>query len=62
MGQYLKDHYDEIAATLVAEAGTSVNHLAVAQLGLPIDHIAQAIEIYESLPDECTPSARWTRS
>jgi len=52
MGQYLRDHYDELAATLVAEAGASVNHLAVAQLGMPIDHIAQAIDIYESLPDE----------
>jgi acyl-CoA reductase-like NAD-dependent aldehyde dehydrogenase len=56
IADYLQGRYDELAATLTAEAGASAIMVATAQLGTPIQHLRAACDLYAGLPDvEHTP-------
>lgn len=52
IADYLQGRFEEIAATLTAEAGSSSAMINTAQLATPIQHTRQACDIYMSLPEE----------
>ena len=52
MADYFDSRYEELARTLVVEAGATNVTLAAAQLGLPIAHMREAAELYLSLPEQ----------
>jgi aldehyde dehydrogenase (NAD+) len=55
MGDYLAGRYDELAATIQAEAGAT-NTIMGAQVGMPLAQLRAACELFASLPDfEHTP-------
>jgi acyl-CoA reductase-like NAD-dependent aldehyde dehydrogenase len=52
MADYLEGRFDELAATLTAEAGATPTMIRTAQLSTPIEHMRSACDIYMSLPEE----------
>jgi acyl-CoA reductase-like NAD-dependent aldehyde dehydrogenase len=52
MAAYFESRYDDLAATLTAEAGATASMIGNAQVGLPISHIQQAADLYLSLPEQ----------
>ena len=52
MADYLEGRFDELAATLTAEAGATPVMNSTAQLTTPIQHMRLACDLYLSVPQE----------